>query len=86
MTRLNGGRGESRRLDPTLGRALQATRRKHHLTQDQLAARSGMSRRHLAGIESGANFTVSILFDLARALPDQVLPLGEFLLVRIPNG
>jgi transcriptional regulator with XRE-family HTH domain len=85
MERLDGGVGESRRLDPALGRTIEAARRKRGVTQVGLAATCGMSRRHLASIEAGANFSVAILLDLARALPEQVLPVGEFLLVRMPE-
>jgi transcriptional regulator with XRE-family HTH domain len=85
MTRLDGGIGESRSLDPALGRTIEAARRRQGWTQAGLAANCGMSRRHLASIEAGANFSVAILLDLARALPGEVLPVGEFLLVRVPG-
>jgi transcriptional regulator with XRE-family HTH domain len=85
MTRLDGSFAEQRSLDPALGRTIESARRKRGVTQVGLAATCGMSRRHLASIEAGANFSVAILLDLARALPDQVLPVGEFLLVRVPE-
>ena len=85
MTRLDAGHAEPRSLDPALGRSVQAARVRRGLTQENLAALSGMSRRHLAAIEAGANLTVAKLLDLARALPDQVLPVGEFVLVRLPE-
>ena len=85
MTRLDAGLAVPRSLDPALGRAIEAARRRRGLTQAGLAATCGMSRRHLAAIEGGANFSVAILLDLARTLPDQVLSLGEFVLVRVPE-
>ena len=84
-TRLRDGRPMSRQLDQSLGRTLATARLRRGLTQAGLAAMCGMSRRHLADIEGGANFTVAILLDLARTLPDAVLPIGEFVLVRVPG-
>ena len=84
-TRLDGSGTASRQLDPALGRTLATARLTRGLTQAGLAALCGMSRRHLADIEAGANFTVAILLDLARMLPEQVLPMGEFVLIRVPS-
>jgi transcriptional regulator with XRE-family HTH domain len=58
-----------RRVDKSLGRIIEMERVKSGLTQEGLAGACGICRRHLASIEAGANFSVAILFDLARVLP-----------------
>lgn len=55
-------------VDKRLGSAIRVARERRHLTQAELASRCGISRRHLAGIEGGANFTVAVLAAIAREL------------------
>ena len=57
-------------LDPYLGLAIRSERTRQKLTQAELASRCGISRRHLAGIESGANFSVAVLGALATELEE----------------
>jgi transcriptional regulator with XRE-family HTH domain len=55
-------------LDKNLGRVIRARRKVRGFTQEELARRCGVSRRHLIAIERGANFTVAVLIALAGAL------------------
>ena len=57
-------------IDRQLGAAIRAGRKRRNLTQKELARRSGVSLRHLAAIERGANFTVAVLFALASELDE----------------
>ncbi len=56
-------------LDPAVGIAVRSARHAAGLSQQRLAQLSGVSVRHLIEIEAGANFTVAVLFALARELP-----------------
>ena len=85
MTRLDGSVTEPRQLDRALGRTLQAARIRRGLTQENLSSLAGVSRRHIAAIEGGANCSVAILLDLARSLAGATLQVGEFLLVPLPG-
>jgi len=54
---------------PAIGPRIQATRKKQHLSLEQLAARSGVSKSLLSQIERGeANPTFATLWNLTRAL------------------
>jgi transcriptional regulator with XRE-family HTH domain len=53
----------------TIGRFLRKLREQKQLTQEQLAAKTGMTYQHLSGMENGReNFTIDILESLAKAL------------------
>jgi transcriptional regulator with XRE-family HTH domain len=76
-----------RRVASSLGHAIARERVLSGLSQDEFAAACGISRRHLAAIEGGANFTVAVLLDIADNLPPtSALPLDGFLLVRVPDA
>jgi len=53
---------------PRLGESLRAARSQKKLTQAQLARVAGVSRRHLAAVEGGANVSVAVLLKLVKAL------------------
>jgi transcriptional regulator with XRE-family HTH domain len=57
-------------LELSLGHAIRSARSRRKLSQAALASRCGISRRHLAGIESGANFSVAVLALLAAELDE----------------
>lgn len=59
-------------IDRRLGSAIRAAREQRKLTQVELAARCGISRRHLAAIESGANLSFSVLAAIAGELREVV--------------
>ena len=61
-------------LDKCLGRVIRDAREMHGLTQEELAHRCGISRRHLIGIEQGGNFTVSVLVALLAEL-EEIAPM-----------
>jgi transcriptional regulator with XRE-family HTH domain len=76
-----------RRVASSLGHAIARERVLSGFSQDAFAAACGISRRHLAAIEGGANLTVSVLMDIARNLPPtSALPLDDFLLLRVPHA
>ena len=61
----------------TIGRFIRKLREQKHLTQEQLANKTGMTYQHLSGMENGReNFTIDILESLARAL---AYPLPQFI-------
>ena len=66
-------------LDKRLGRVIRSARDRRGFTQDELARRCGISRRHVAAIERGANFTVAVLVAIAGELPDLAAVIGGFL-------
>ena len=68
-------------LDKTLGRVIRMRRKARGLTQEELAQRCGVSRRHVAAIECGANFTVAVLVALSGEL-DDIVPVVTKLLTR----
>lgn len=75
-----------RNVEPSIGRVIAEERSRCGFTQETFAAACGISRRHLAAIENGANFSVAILLDIARNLPPtSALPFGEFVLLRPPR-
>jgi transcriptional regulator with XRE-family HTH domain len=60
----------------TIGRFIRKQREQNQLTQEQLAAKTGITYQHLSGMENGReNFTIDILESLARAL---AYPLPQF--------
>jgi transcriptional regulator with XRE-family HTH domain len=61
----------------TIGRFIRKLREQNQLTQEQLAAKTGITYQHLSGMENGReNFTIDILDSLARAL---ACPLPQFI-------
>lgn len=53
----------------TIGRFIRKLREQKQLTQEQLAAKTGITYQHLSGMENGReNFTIDILDSLSRAL------------------
>jgi transcriptional regulator with XRE-family HTH domain len=61
----------------TIGRFIRRLREQKQLTQEQLAAKTGITYQHLSGMENGReNFTIDILESLARALD---YPLPQFI-------
>jgi len=61
---------------PDVGKRIRAAREARGLSRAELARRCGISRRHIAAIEAGANFSVAYLLALHSALGD-ALPLDE---------
>jgi transcriptional regulator with XRE-family HTH domain len=64
-----------------IGRNFARIRREKHLTQEEVAARSGLSQQYLSGLESGRrNPTLITIHELAQALGvshvDLVMPDG----------
>jgi transcriptional regulator with XRE-family HTH domain len=60
----------------TIGRFIRKLRERKQLTQEQLAAKTGITYQHLSGMENGReNFTIDILESLVRAL---AFPLPQF--------
>ncbi len=76
-----------RRVASSLGHAIARERLQRGLSQEAFAAACGISKRHLAAIESGANLTVAVLIDIAENLPAaSALPVDGFLLFRVPEA
>lgn len=63
-----------------LGETLRATRIDRGLTQARLARLAGVSRRHLAALEKGANVSVLVLRKVASVLDLAEISLGELTL------
>jgi transcriptional regulator with XRE-family HTH domain len=63
-------------LDGTLGVAVRELRENQQLTQAAVARLAGVSRRHIAAIEKGANVSVLVVVKVARVLGATELPLG----------
>jgi transcriptional regulator with XRE-family HTH domain len=64
-----------------IGRFVRKLRERKQLTQEQLAAKTGITYQHLSGMENGReNFSIDILESLARALacPLPQLIVGAF--------
>jgi transcriptional regulator with XRE-family HTH domain len=68
-------------LDKNLGHVIRDRRKMRGLTQEELARRCGVSRRHLIAIERGANFSVAVLVALAGEL-EEIAPVVAELLTR----
>ena len=61
----------------TIGLFIRKLREQKHLTQEQLATKTGITYQHLSGMENGReNFTIDLLESLARAL---AYPLPQFI-------
>jgi transcriptional regulator with XRE-family HTH domain len=60
-----------------LGDVVRETRIKRGLTQARLARLAGVSRRHLAALEKGANVSVAVLRKVAAVLDLQEIQLGD---------
>lgn len=65
-----------------LGQSVRDARIKKGYTQARLAKMAGVSRRHLAALEKGANVSVSILQRVAVVLELTEIPLGDVSLKR----
>src|SRR5213075_864314 len=65
-----------------LGDTVRETRIKKNLTQAKLARLAGVSRRHLAALEKGANVSVLVLTKVASVLDLQEIQLGDDLSLR----
>src|SRR5438477_730327 len=59
-----------------LGDTVRSTRIKRGLTQAKLARLAGVSRRHLAALEKGANVSVNVLKKVATVLDLTEIQLG----------
>ena len=66
-------------LGKQLGRIIRKAREDQHLSQEELARRCGMSRRHLIEIEQGRNFSVAVLAAIARELEEIAPAVADFL-------
>ncbi|HEY2323310.1 MAG TPA: helix-turn-helix transcriptional regulator [Thermoanaerobaculia bacterium] len=66
-------------MDKQLGRIIRDARERHSLSQEELARRCGMSRRHMIEIEQGRNFSVAVLAALSRELEEIGPSVAEFL-------
>lgn len=60
-----------------LGETIREARIKKGLTQARLAKLAGVSRRHLAALEKGANISINILRRVAEVLELEQVPLGN---------
>ena len=61
----------------TIGRFIRKLREQKQLTQDQLAAKAGITYQHLSGMENGReNFSIDVLESLSKAL---TYPLPQFI-------
>ena len=60
-----------------LGQIIRAARIKKGLTQARLARLAGVSRRHLAALEKGANVSVLVLKKVAAVLELTEIDLGD---------
>lgn len=65
-----------------LGQSVKEARLRKGFTQARLAKMAGVSRRHLAALEKGANVSVNILQRVATVLELTEIPLGELSLRR----
>ena len=63
-------------LDASFGFAIRSARDRHGLTQRDLARHCGISLRHVAAIEHGANFSVAVLAAIANELPEVAARIG----------
>jgi transcriptional regulator with XRE-family HTH domain len=69
-----------------LGDVVRETRIKKGLTQARLARLAGVSRRHLAALEKGANVSVAVLKKVAAVLDLQEIQLGDLSLRTTNSG
>jgi transcriptional regulator with XRE-family HTH domain len=68
-----------------LGETVRSTRIKRGFTQARLARLAGVSRRHLAALEKGANVSINVLQKVASVLDLSEINLGE-LIVQTPKS
>lgn len=66
-------------LGKQLGRIIRQARDHRELSQEELARRCGISRRHLIEIEQGRNFSVAVLASIARELEEIAPAVADFL-------
>ena len=66
-------------LGKRLGRIIREARDRHDLSQEELARRCSISRRHLIEIEQGRNFSVAVLAAIARELEEIAPEVADFL-------
>ncbi|MFQ5456648.1 MAG: helix-turn-helix domain-containing protein [Nitrospirota bacterium] len=85
----------NREIQKKIGKRIRSLRKVHNLTQKELAERAGISYKYVGEIERGEkNFSVSILYGLARGLGismDRILEVlspegGESMKVREGNA
>ena len=69
-----------------LGDVVRESRIKKGLTQAHLARLAGVSRRHLAALEKGANVSVAVLKKVAAVLELQEIQLGDLSLKATTSG
>jgi HTH-type transcriptional regulator/antitoxin HipB len=68
-----------------LGETVRSTRIRRGFTQAKLAQLAGVSRRHLAALEKGANVSVAVLRKVAAVLGLTEIDLGD-VSIRTPSG
>src|SRR5882762_10306563 len=69
-----------------LGETVRSARVKKALTQAKLARLAGVSRRHLAALEKGANVSVAVLRKVASVLQLAEITLGELTVRTDPSS
>ncbi|HEY2321480.1 MAG TPA: helix-turn-helix domain-containing protein [Thermoanaerobaculia bacterium] len=69
-----------------LGDVVRETRIKKGLTQARLARLAGVSRRHLAALEKGANVSIAVVEKIAAVLDLQEIQLGDVSLRTTSSG
>jgi transcriptional regulator with XRE-family HTH domain len=69
-------RTSPKRLDGRLGEAVRRAREAKGMSLARLSAISGISRRHLGELESGANVSIDKVLRVAVALDLDTLPIG----------
>jgi transcriptional regulator with XRE-family HTH domain len=69
-----------------LGETVRSTRIKRGLTQARLARLAGVSRRHLAALEKGANVSILVLRKVASVLDLAEINLGELTIQTSPSA
>jgi transcriptional regulator with XRE-family HTH domain len=69
-----------------LGETVRAARHERGLTQERLARLAGVSRRHLAALEKGANVSVAVLRKVASVLQLAEITLGELTVRTDPSS
>jgi transcriptional regulator with XRE-family HTH domain len=68
-----------------LGETVRSTRVKRGFTQARLARLAGVSRRHLAALEKGANVSINVLQRVASVLELSEIDLGELTVKTSPS-
>jgi len=69
-----------------LGETVRSTRIKRGFTQARLARLAGVSRRHLAALEKGANVSINVLQKVASVLDLSEINLGELRVQTAPSS